>query len=165
MRKSLYIVFLLVTSIGYGQPPNKTETYEYIRNKLLSYGNYEGVEYLDISFDKDACILRRYKHSGVWEEIFIGNLDASSVTFGRDFYETTMTIASKNGTIAGKRYPSISSNTPMEINVKIQFRFKDSPIVHNGDDVQVFKDRIGKAMKRLIELCGGKVDRKDPFDN
>lgn len=175
----LLIFFCSIYSFAQKTQPTKQETFEYLRGKLLSLSTHDGINGVtDVKFDENACVLQIFFENGKWNEIFINNLDANSIAW--DIYDPNLdpdrpnknivydkliriTIASINSSsIARNSYNSLSSITPDNGNKNYARLFFD---ISKAADIPNFQDKITKAVKRLIVLCGGKKEEKDPFGN
>ena len=166
--KKICILFLLTITLfsygSYGQntQPTKQETFEYFRGKLLSlkyYYAHKG-DIKDISYNEKDCIFEIF-YDNVFkdeDEIFFGNLDANNITWeiSNDKAYLIMTIVSKGGFFACYHF----SNDYLQNKPSFATFYFNT---YKAADIPDFQERMSKAVKRLIELCGGKKEDRDPF--
>jgi hypothetical protein len=168
MKKLIALMLIAFSLTCYGQKslPDKKETADYIKGKLLT--TMQKIK--SVEFDENTCILSVKEYCYVGYKFYdsfdyeVQNLNANAMTWDvgedGDGRFMTLTIAPKNGFKAGSCKYYYRENKVEDANVA---RFKIS--IPKAADTPDFQNRIVKAFQRLIELCGGKKEEKDPFEN
>ncbi|MBL7829457.1 MAG: hypothetical protein JNK41_00405 [Saprospiraceae bacterium] len=179
MKKILLLVSLAISNISFAQThiPSKKETANYITSKILSFGPDQdpSQSYYQLKFDDESCALtiKYYQHSiiGTFNEdcytsetVYFSNLDANSISWDiiNSSKTLTMTLVSPNGgfvTLKGKLRPN-GSYYAGRFESKVIFYFSVSKVSENSD----FQGKFERAVKNLIELCGGSKEEEDPFE-
>lgn len=171
MKKLLLIAFLFSVFVSYGQNPSKQETFDYIRTKLISLSPSDGTNnYNKVYTHVDECTIQysRAETPGQTEVTFFSELDANSLSWDivdvngngghwNKILRLTI-VAQQNGTASAFVQ---SDGTITKKFQKENFSFD----MTKAADIPNFQDRMSKAIKRAIELCGGKKEEKDPFGN
>ncbi len=147
--------------------PTQQELFQYIRGKLLSLTPNDGInDTLEVAFDPASSTLSITQPEGHCD-IFLGAIDGDSLiweVFDPDgSYHTRpqilrLTLTSLSGKAARTCYDKTNQiDTSLAANrVRLMFELSKSDAFPN------FTDKMGKAITKLIEQCGG-APEKDPF--
>jgi hypothetical protein len=147
--------------------PTEQELFQYIRGKLLSLSPGDGInDTLEVAFDPASSILSITQHDGHCD-IFLGALDGNSLIWEvfdpGDAYHTRpqilrLTLTSLSGKAARTCYDNSNRiDTSLAAN-RVRLMFSQA----KADAFPDFTVKMGKAVTKLIVLCGG-AQEKDPF--
>lgn len=178
MRKLLFlgvIIFIAKTSFCQSNSePNIKETLGWIRNKCLSYSGERYLKYVgefsigkpeDINFSESECSMtfvypsdngRPYRYT-----IYFSALDGNTITWSQDYANIYLNISAKRGSIASfGRWPVggdyiDQSGSPVKLPT-LNVPFNKGTFEGESN----MKDRMTKAIKRAIILCGGEISEE-----
>lgn len=147
--------------------PTQQELFQYIRGKLLSLTPSDGInDTLEVAFDPASSTLSITQPDGHCD-IFLGAIDGDSLiwevfdpgaTYNTRPQILRLTLTSLSGKAARTCYDKSNRiDTSLPANrVRLMFSLTKS------DAFPDFTDKMGKAITKLIVLCGG-APEKDPF--
>lgn len=152
---------------GNAQQPTKQQTFDYLRGKLLSLSTQDGSNGItETSFNDNNCTSTIFYEDKTYSIIFWGNLDANAI--GWDIFDPNkggggnkfdrlirIAIVAKTGYAARQLFSSNGQidNTISNIHIRLLFSLSKAA------DIPSFQNKIEKAVKRLITLCGGEPER------
>lgn len=170
--KSIIVILLLGISRllnAQKQLPNRSETGGYCASKLNSLSEVENYDfrYDNVKYDDGNCAIiityssRYYGHDySDFDSVIISNLDANSVVWDiTDNKILRVTISGINGRGIIYYMTTDSKEYHLSKRGKVEFFFS----IKKASEVTDFQAKFERALKRLIELCGGKKEEEDPF--
>jgi len=156
MKLHLLIFLLIATNGSFAQnsKPSKSETFEYLRGKLIAFG--DGIT--GVFFNETKCTLTLEYDNGTTIVQYISSLNANAIGWelSNDKKDLTMQIAAKSGLYGD--FKREHGKDPEERKFA-RVLFNTSKVVDDPN----FQDKINKAYSRLIEVCNGKGLEKDLF--
>ncbi len=155
----LFLCFLSLCCFSQAQEASKKETFDWILTKLQVCDAYVKVPSIAMSvrYDEGECIITFWDENKNEQNILLSNLNPSTISWETENRqalfqnEMILKISAANNANAANNCDMKDKNTKSVTRIEIHVNVAK---LNNPKDPDL-KERISKAFKHLIVLCGG----------